>query len=39
MDMVDMFREKGLESYRDLLREVAMNPAMIYWLATQSGHF
>jgi hypothetical protein len=38
MDMVDMFRGKGLESYRDLLREVAMNPAMIYWLDNNENH-
>ncbi len=38
MDMVDMFREKGLQSYRDLLREVAMNPAMIYWLDNNENH-
>ena len=38
MDMVDMFREKGLESYRDLLQEVAMNPAMIYWLDNNENH-
>ncbi len=31
-DMIDMFREKGLGSYRDILTEVAKSPAMIYWL-------
>ena len=28
-DMIDMFREKGLGKYRDLLLEVAKSPAMI----------
>ena len=32
VDMVDIFREKGMGSYRDLLTEMAKSPAMIYWL-------
>ena len=32
IDMVDMFREKGLGKFRELLLEVARNPAMIFWL-------
>ena len=38
IDMVDMFREKGLDSYRDLLVGVAKNPAMIYWLDNNENH-
>ena len=37
-DMIDMFREKGMGKYRDLLMEVAKNPAMIYWLDNNENH-
>ena len=33
-----MFREKGMDSYRDLLVELAKNPAMIYWLDNNENH-
>ena len=36
--MVDMFREKGLGSYRDILLEVAKCPGMIYWLDNNENH-
>ena len=32
MDMIVKFREKGVGDYRELLLEVAKDPAMIYWL-------
>ena len=32
MDMIVKFREKGMGDYRELLLEVAKDPAMIYWL-------
>jgi uncharacterized protein (DUF1800 family) len=35
---VDMFREKGMGNYRDLLVEVAKNPAMIFWLDNCDNH-
>ena len=38
MDMIDLFRDQGLDSFRDLLRAVAMNPAMIYWLDNNENH-
>ncbi len=38
VDMVDMFREKGLGKYRDILVEVASNPAMIFWLDNNQNH-
>ena len=38
IDMVDMFREKGLGSYRDILLEVAKCPGMIYWLDNNENH-
>ena len=38
MDMVDMFREKGLGSFRDLLVGVAKDPAMIFWLDNNENH-
>ena len=34
----DMFRERGMGSYRDLLVELAKNPAMIYWLDNCDNH-
>lgn len=37
-DMIDMFREKGMGKYRDLLIEVAKNPAMLYWLDNNENH-
>ena len=37
-DMIDMFRKKGMGKYRDLLIEVAKNPAMIYWLDNNENH-
>ena len=37
-DMIDMFREKGMGKYRDLLVDVAKNPAMIYWLDNNENH-
>jgi len=36
--MVDMFRERGLGSYKELLVEVAKSPAMIYWLDNNENH-
>ena len=38
IDMVDMFRERGLGPFRELLVEVAKNPAMIYWLDNNENH-
>ena len=35
---IDMFRRCGLGNYRDLLLEVAKNPAMIYWLDNNENH-
>ena len=37
-DLVDMLREKGMGSYRQILLEVAKNPAMIYWLDNNENH-
>ena len=31
-DMVVLFRDKGMGNYKELLLELAKNPAMIYWL-------
>jgi hypothetical protein len=38
IEMVDTFREKGMDSYRDLLVEAAKSPAMIYWLDNNENH-
>ena len=35
---IDMFRQIGLGNYRDLLVELAKNPAMIYWLDNNESH-
>ena len=37
-DMVDIFREKGLGKYRELLLDIARNPAMLYWLDNHENH-
>ena len=38
VDMIDMFREKGLGHYKDILMDVARSPAMIYWLDNHENH-
>ena len=38
MVMVDLFREKGLGSYKELLVDVAKNPAMLHWLDNIENH-
>ncbi len=35
---VELFRELGLGNFRDLLVEVAENPAMLYWLDNNENH-
>ena len=35
---VDMFREMGMGSYRELLLSLAKDPAMIYWLDNCDNH-
>ncbi len=35
---IDMFREKGMGNYRDLLVALAKDPAMIYWLDNCDNH-
>ena len=38
VDMIDIFRDRGLGKYRDLLLEVSRNPAMLYWLDNHENH-
>ncbi len=38
MDMIVTFREKGMGDYRELLLEMAKDPAMIYWLDNCENH-
>ena len=38
MDMIVKFRKYGLGNYRDLLLEMAKDPAMIYWLDNCDNH-
>ena len=35
---IDMFRRVGMGSYRDLLVELASDPAMIFWLDNNENH-
>ena len=35
---VDMFRKYGMGSYKELLIQVAQNPAMIFWLDNNENH-
>ena len=35
---INMFREHGLGKFRDLLVELAKNPAMIFWLDNNGNH-
>ena len=37
-NQIDLFRERGMGDYRDLLLELAKNPAMIYWLDNCDNH-
>jgi uncharacterized protein (DUF1800 family) len=38
MDMIVKFRNKGLGDFRELLLEMAKDPAMIYWLDNCDNH-
>jgi uncharacterized protein (DUF1800 family) len=38
LEQIDLFRKKGMGNYRDLLVELAKNPAMIYWLDNNENH-
>jgi uncharacterized protein (DUF1800 family) len=38
LEQIALFREKGMGNYRELLIELAKNPAMIYWLDNNENH-
>ena len=38
LEQIIMLRKHGMGNYRDLLVEVAKNPAMIYWLDNNENH-
>ena len=38
LEQIDMFREHGLGNYRNMLVELAKNPAMIFWLDNNENH-
>ncbi len=38
MQQIAMFRSHGLGNYRDLLMQLARNPAMIFWLDNNENH-
>jgi len=38
LNQIDLFRQHGLGSYRDLLVGIAKDPAMIFWLDNNENH-
>ena len=38
LEQIQMFREYGLGSYRELLVQISKNPAMIFWLDNNENH-
>ena len=38
LNQIDMFRECGLGSFQELLRQLARDPAMIFWLDNNFNH-
>ena len=38
VNQIDLFRRAGMGNYRDLLLELARNPAMIFWLDNCDNH-
>ena len=38
LDQIHMFRDRGMGDYRELLIELAKDPAMIYWLDNCDNH-
>ena len=38
VSQIDLFRRAGMGNYRDLLLELAQNPAMIFWLDNCDNH-
>ena len=38
VDQIEMFRDRGLGNFRDLLVHLSRDPAMIYWLDNQTNH-
>ena len=38
LGQIDVFRRKGLGSFRDLLLHVSRDPAMIFWLDNKDNH-
>jgi len=38
LEQIEIFRKRGLGSYRDLLLEMAKNPTMIFWLDNNQNH-
>lgn len=38
LNQIDMFREYGLGSFQELLRQLARDPAMIFWLDNNFNH-
>ncbi len=38
LTQIQMFRERGMGNYQELLMELSTNPAMIYWLDNNENH-
>ncbi len=38
VEQIELFRERGMGNYRELLLDLARNPAMIFWLYNNENH-
>jgi hypothetical protein len=38
LEQIKLFRELGMDNYRELLLEIAKNPTMIFWLDNNENH-
>jgi hypothetical protein len=38
LEQIDLFRNRGMGNYRDLLLTIAKNPTMIFWLDNNQNH-
>src|SRR3979490_1476081 len=38
LEQIELFRERGMGNYRDLLLDIAKNPTMLFWLDNNQNH-
>jgi uncharacterized protein (DUF1800 family) len=38
LEQINVFRQRGMDNYRDLLVELSRNPTMIFWLDNNENH-